>query len=333
MKPFTYNRSEDTAEATDAVAHQDGAEFLAGGTNLVDLMKKGTKRPDHLVDVNGLPLTEIEELPNSDVRIGALVSNSDVANNRLIRDRYPVLSEALLSGATGQLRNKATVGGNVMQRTRCSYYNDPSFDECNKRDPGSGCAALDGYNRNHAILGTSEHCIAVHPSDMCVALAALDADVHTETSDGEQRTIPMIDFHLLPEDDPQIETVLKDGELITAITLPELPFAHHSRYLKVRDRTSYAFALVSVAAALDIRNGQIEAARLALGGVGTKPCRAQDAETELVDSTPEQSTFERAAEIVVEDATTQEYNAFKVDLAKQSVIRTLNDLVTDGDSS
>src|SRR5205814_1012664 len=282
MNPFTYSRVADPSEAVTGIAAKPQGKFLGGGTNLIDLMKMGVETPNALIDINRLPLAQIEELPgNKGVRIGAMVRNSDLAEHALIKSRYPVLSEALLSGASPQLRNMATVGGNLLQRTRCYYFYDPAFPACNKRNPGSGCGALEGHNRVHAVLGHSEHCIATHPSDMCVALAALDAIVHVRGPNGE-REIPMTDFHRLPGDTPERDTNLKPDELIIAVDLPSMPFATRSHYLKVRDRASYAFALVSVAAALDLDSDKtIKAARVALGGVAHKPWRAEKLEKEL----------------------------------------------------
>src|SRR5947199_2647394 len=272
MNPFTYTRAADPQQATQATAANASAKFLAGGTNLIDLMKMGVERPTQLVDLNRLPLAQIEELPNGGgVRIGALARNSDVAEHALIVQRYPVLSQALLAGASPQLRNLATTGGNLLQRTRCYYFYDPAFPQCNKRQPGSGCGALNGFNRIHAILGQSEQCIATNPSDMNVALAALEAVVRVHGPKGE-REIAFADFHRLPGSTPNVDTNLKDDELITAVDLPAIPFARRSHYLKIRDRASYAFALVSVAAALEIDGSKkITAARIALGGVAHKP--------------------------------------------------------------
>ncbi|MBV8886211.1 MAG: xanthine dehydrogenase family protein subunit M, partial [Chroococcidiopsidaceae cyanobacterium CP_BM_RX_35] len=268
MHPFSYTPVTDEQAAIAAVAKRAQAVYLAGGTTLIDLMKLNVQTPTQLVDINSLPLSKIA-VHDKGVRIGAMVSNSDAAHHPLVRHRYPVLSAALLSGASPQLRNMATVGGNLMQRTRCYYFRDPAM-PCNKRDPGSGCPAIDGYNRIHAILGTSNHCIATHPSDMSVAMVALDAIVQTRGPRGE-RSIPIANFYLLPSNHPEHETVLEHGELITAVDLPDSPFAERSYYLKVRDRASYAFALSSAAVALDIQGGTIRAARIALGGVGTKP--------------------------------------------------------------
>src|SRR2546421_2536723 len=283
MNPFAYSRANDAAGAVSAVSAKPRAKFLGGGTNLIDLMKMGVETPAQLVDINRLPMAQIEELPEGKgVRIGALVRNSDLAEHDLIKQRYPVLSQALLAGASPQLRNMATVGGNLMQRTRCYYFYDPAFPQCNKRSPGSGCGALHGYNRIHAILGQSEQCIATNPSDMNVALAALDAVVRVQGPKGE-REIPFADFHRLPGSTPNVDTNLKDDELITAVDLPAIPFATRSHYLKIRDRASYAFAIVSVAAALEIdASKKITAVRIALGGVAHKPWRGQKAEEEVV---------------------------------------------------
>ncbi len=319
MLPFDYTRAQ---EVQDAVAGHDArSAYLAGGTNQLDLMKLHVHTPAHLIDINGLPLAQIEERGDG-VRIGALVRNSDLAYHPLIKQRYPVLSQALLAGASPQLRNMATVGGNIMQRTRCSYFRDTAL-PCNKREPGTGCSAIDGYNRMHAVLGTSPHCIAVMPSDMCVALYALDAVVQTRGPQDE-RTIPLVDFHRMPGDHPERDTVLEPGELITYVDLPALPFAARSRYLKVRDRASYAFALVSVAAALDVENGDIRAARLALGGVGTKPWRAVDAEKALVGRPAAEETYRAAADIAMRGARPFKYNAFKVEMARRAIVRTLS---------
>ncbi|HSS16581.1 MAG TPA: xanthine dehydrogenase family protein subunit M [Candidatus Dormibacteraeota bacterium] len=323
MNPFTYLRAADADQAVTAIFSKPQGKFLGGGTNLIDLMKMGVETPNGLVDINRLPFGQIEELPDKGLRIGALARNSDVAEHELIKTRYPVLSEALLSGASPQLRNMATVGGNLLQRTRCYYFYDPAFPACNKRKPGSGCGALDGYNRIHAILGQSEQCIATHPSDMCVALAALDAIVRVRGPKGE-REIKFGDFHRLPGNTPERDTNLALGELIIAVDLPAMSFAARSHYLKVRDRASYAFALVSVAAALDLDpNKKINAVRVALGGVAHKPWRANAAEKELIGKTADEKTFRAAAEAELAAAKGYKYNAFKIELAKRAIVRGL----------
>ncbi|MEA2694647.1 MAG: xanthine dehydrogenase YagS FAD-binding subunit, partial [Acidobacteriota bacterium] len=267
MNPFSYTHASRPEEAVAAVAKDPRAKFLAGGTTLVDLLRLDVEQPAALVDINALPLSRIEPLPGGGVRIGALVKNSDLANDPAIRKNYPALSEALLSGASPQLRNMATVGGNLLQRTRCYYFRDPAYAACNKRVPGSGCSALEGYNRIHAVLGTSEKCIATSPGDMPVAMVALDAVVHTRRANGGERTIPIADFHVPYGEDPARESVLEHGELITAVELPATPWFARSHYLKIRDRASYEFALASAAVALDLNGGTIRAARVALGGV------------------------------------------------------------------
>jgi xanthine dehydrogenase YagS FAD-binding subunit len=324
MNPFTYSRAADADQAVTAISSKPQGKFLGGGTNLIDLMKMGVETPNEVVDINRLPLGQIEELPDKGLRIGALARNSDVAKHELIKTRYPVLSEALLSGASPQLRNMATVGGNLLQRTRCYYFYDPAFPACNKRKPGSGCGALEGYNRIHAILGQSKHCIATHPSDMCVALAALDAVVRVRGPKGE-REIAFADFHRLPGDTPERDTNLGPDELIIAVDLPAMPFAARSHYIKVRDRASYAFALVSVAAALDLgSNKKINAARLALGGVAHKPWRANAAEKKLIGQEANEKTFRAAAEAELEPAKGYKYNSFKSELAKRAITRALS---------
>lgn len=324
MKPFAYLRATETSTAIESASNQ--TKFIAGGTNLLDLMKEGVEQPDCLIDITRIQLAQIQSTSKG-VRIGALAKNSDTANHPLIRTRYPLLSQALLAGASPQLRNMASVGGNLLQRTRCYYFYDTSA-PCNKRQPGSGCAAIEGYNRIHAILGTSDQCIATHPSDMCVALAALDAVVQVSGSKGD-RAIPFSEFHRLPGDTPQIETVLQPGELITAVDLPNSPFAEQSHYLKVRDRTSYAFAVVSVASALDINNGTIRNARMALGGVAHKPWRSVEAEKILVGAKPNEQTFQAAAAATLRGAKSYKYNAFKVELAKRAIVRSLT-IATEG---
>jgi xanthine dehydrogenase YagS FAD-binding subunit len=321
MHSLSYERAKNIDDALRLV-QQPGARFIGGGTNLLDLIKQGVEQPVRLVDVNRLALAGINQLPDGGVRIGALASNSDAANHPLIRQRYSLLTQALLSGASAQLRNMATIGGNLMQRTRCYYFYDPAFDMCNKRAPGTGCAAQEGFNRMHAILGASEHCIAVHPSDMCVALAALDAVVRVRGPRGE-RAILVNDFHRLPGDTPQRDTVLAPEELIVAVDLPPSQFGTHAHYLKVRDRASYAFALVSVAAALDLRDGVVRGARIALGGVAHKPWRANDAETVLLGRRLDDAALNEAAAAVLRGARPFKHNGFKVELARRSVIRAL----------
>lgn len=323
MKPFAYTRATEQDAAVNIVSRDKSAKFIGGGTNLLDLMKEDVEQPNQLVDINSLPLTRIEAT-RSGARIGSLARNSDVAYNLTIQEHYPLLSQALLAGASPQLRNMATVGGNLMQRTRCYYFYDTAM-PCNKREPGSGCAAIEGFNRIHAILGASEQCIATHPSDMCVALAALDAVVEVQGPNGD-RQVPITEFHRLPGNTPQLDTVLQHGELITAVDLPNLSFAKRSHYLKVRDRASYAFALVSVATALDIDKGIIQAARVALGGVAHKPWRAVAAEKILVGAKANEQTFRAAAEAAVKEAKPQKHNRFKVEMAKRAIVRALTEV-------
>jgi len=299
--------------------------FLAGGTTLIDLMKLEVTNPPEVIDINALPLAAIESLPDGGVRIGALARNSDVAHHELIRSRYPALSQALLSGASPQLRNMATVGGNIMQRTRCYYFRDTTY-ACNKREPRSGCSALEGFNRIHAILGTSDQCIATNPSDMNVALAALDSTIRVQGPKGE-RSIPFEQFHLTPGDTPERETVLETGELITAVDIPASGFAANSLYLKVRDRASYEFALASVALAVEMANGKIRTARVAFGGVATKPWRARNVEAALAGQTPSEDLFERAGKLAVESAEPRRDNAFKVELMQRTVAKALRTLI------
>jgi xanthine dehydrogenase YagS FAD-binding subunit len=324
MNPFVYSRATDAPQAVTAIAAKPHSKFLGGGTNLIDLMKMGVETPANLVDINRLPLTQVEELPGGKgIRIGALARNSDVAQHPLIQQRYPMLSEAFLAGASPQLRNMATVGGNLMQRTRCYYFYDPAFPQCNKRSPGSGCGALKGYNRIHAILGQSEQCIATNPSDMNVALAAMDAVVHVQGPRGE-REIPIGEFHRLPGTTPNIDTNLREDELIMAVDLPAASFLVRSHYLKVRERASYAFALVSVATALEFDGAmKITAVRIALGGVAHKPWRAQKAEQELIGKTAEETAFRAAAEAELAAAKGYAHNSFKIELAKRSIVRAL----------
>jgi xanthine dehydrogenase YagS FAD-binding subunit len=324
MRSFDYVRPTTVREAVSA-ASEPGATYLAAGTNLLDLMKGGVTKPDRLVDITHLSgLDRIENLSDGSVRIGALVRNADLAHDRNFARRFPAVAEALLSGASAQLRNAATVGGNLMQRTRCAYFYDPAS-TCNKRDPGSGCGASGGDNRLHAILGWSESCIATHPSDFCVALAALDAIVEIE-SKSDRREIPLETLHRLPADTPDRETVLEPGEMIVAVRLPAeaVRFAAHARYLKLRDRTSYAFAIVSAAAALRIDAGVIVDARLALGGVAMKPWRAREAEQILIGARADASVFRRAAEAALADARPSGDNAYKIELARRVVARALS---------
>jgi xanthine dehydrogenase YagS FAD-binding subunit len=321
MTPFEYERPDDVSGAVALLAHAPHAAFLAGGTNLVDLMRLGVTTPDTLVDVRRVTSDRVEELPGGGLRIGAAVPNSDLAAHREVRRRYPVLSQALLSGASGQLRNAATTGGNLLQRTRCVYFQDLTT-PCNKREPGSGCSARGGYEREMAILGHSPNCVATHPSDMAVALAALDAVVHVEGSQGA-RAIPLTELHRLPDGAPERDTVLEHGELIVAIDLPPCPLAVNSRYRKVRDRASYAFALVSVAAALEVRDGAVRDVRLALGGVAHKPWRNPEAEAALRGKSATPDVFAQAAEILLRGAKGFSHNAFKIDLARRAIIRTM----------
>ncbi len=322
MNPFAYTRAANQQDAIQAIMQQN-SKFIAGGTNLLDLMKENVEQPVRLIDINRLELTQIAEQRDGGLRLGALAKNSDTANHRTVRERYPLVTQAILAGASAQLRNAATNGGNLMQRTRCYYFYDTAM-PCNKRAPGSGCGALEGFSRIHAIFGASPLCIATHPSDMCVALAALDAVVQVEGPQGA-RSIPFADFHRLPGDTPQIDTNLQRDELITAIDLPATGnvFADHSYYLKVRDRASYAFALVSVAAALDIRNGTIEEARVAMGGVAHKPWRATKAEVALKGQRADEGIFRTAAEAEMQSAKGTEHNRFKIELGRRAIVRAL----------
>ena len=327
MKPFEYRRAPDAATAAADVRSRPDAAFLAGGTNLVDHMRLGVAAPELLVDITGLPLDRIEPLPDGGLRIGAQVTNSALAADPHVRSRYPLLARALLSGASGQLRNMATTGGNLLQRTRCPYFQDTST-PCNKRQPGSGCSALDGHTRDAAILGASPTCVAVHPSDMAVALTALDAVVLVQGADG-QRRIRMTGFHRLPGDDPSKDTVLEHGDLVTAVELPALPLAKYSRYRKVRDRASFAFALVSVAAALDVRGDAVVDARVALGGVAHRPWRAYRAEERLRGSSADEPAFRAAADAELAAAEPLRGNEFKVPLVRNALVSTLQE-ITEG---
>ena len=319
MKAFTFERLARAADAASAVAARPGAMFLAGGTTLVDLMMINVLTPDTVVDVRPLGLSSID-VSDDAIAIGATVTNSQLASHPVVRDRFPVLSEAILSGATTQIRNMATVAGNILQRTRCPYFRDVHA-LCNRRQPGSGCDAFDGFNRGHAVLGVSEHCIATHPSDMCVAMAVLDADVHTMRRDGATRSIPFRDFHLTPDDTPHVEVALEHGELITQVVISSLPAARRSHYLKVRDRASYEFALASAAVVLDLDGSTVRAARLGLGGIATKPWRAVEAEQTLARRKATDEAFRDAAEIALAGAVAREHNRFKIELAKRTIVR------------
>jgi xanthine dehydrogenase YagS FAD-binding subunit len=321
MINFEYARAADVADALRQIAADPTAKFIAGGTNLIDLMKEHVERPSRLIDISRLPLRAVEPTPAGGLRIGALVPNSDLAYHPLVGERYPMLASAILAGASAQLRNMASTGGNLVQRTRCYYFYDTAT-PCNKREPGSGCSAINGLNRMHAILGTSESCIATHPSDMCVVLAALDAKVHVAGPAGE-RAIAFADFHRLPGNTPQRDTNLNHDEIIIAIELPPQGFAKNYTYLKIRDRLSYAFALVSVAAALELEGDTIKEARLALGGVAHKPWRDPEAEAALRGQAANRAAFTRAADVVLRDARGFAHNAFKIDLARRAIVRAL----------
>jgi xanthine dehydrogenase YagS FAD-binding subunit len=321
MINFQYARASDVADAVRQIAADPKAKFIAGGTNLVDLMKDDVERPSRLIDISRLPLKTVEATADGGLRIGALVPNSDLAYHPLVAERYPLLASAILAGASAQLRNMASTGGNLLQRTRCYYFYDTAT-PCNKREPGSGCSAVNGLNRMHAILGTSEACIATHPSDMCVALAALDAKVRVTGPTGE-RAIAMADFHRLPGDTPQRDSNLQADEIVTAVELPAHGFAKNYTYLKIRDRLSYAFALVSVAAALELEGGTIKEARLALGGVAHKPWRDPAAEAALRGKPAARAAFAQAADTVLRGAKAYAHNAFKIDLARRVIIRAL----------
>lgn len=323
MMPFSYQRAANVSEALFSLKGKPAAKFIGGGTNLLDLIRVDVMQPAQVIDINQLPLHQVTEGDNGRLRIGALVTNSDVAWHPLVEQRYPLLSKAILAGASPQLRNMATTGGNLLQRTRCYYFYDKAT-ACNKRSAGSGCSAIGGYNRIHAILGASEACIAVHPSDMCIALAALEADVRVQSSEGE-RVIPFADFHRLPGETPERDHNLRDDELITAVELPVEGFAQHYSYIKVRDRASYAFALVSVAVGLRIENGVIQKARIALGGVAHKPWRRSASETLLENQKPDAAGFEAVANDLLQGAKGQGYNNFKIELAHRAIIRGLKE--------
>jgi xanthine dehydrogenase YagS FAD-binding subunit len=320
MKNFDYQKPSSAAEAGHAAQAAD-ARFVAGGTLLVDLLRLEVEQPDLLLDINGLPLASIDVAGDS-ILIGALVRNTDLAEHPAIRAGFPVLSQALLSGASPQIRNMATVGGNLLQRTRCSYFRDVAVPTCNKRKPGSGCAALDGYSRMHAVLGVSERCIAAHPSDMCVALLALDAQVLITGPNGA-RSIPLNDFHTLAGALPDVESVLTRGELVTHLSLPKTPFAARSAYVKARDRASFAFALVSAAAALELDGQTVRQARVALGGVGSKPWRCPEVEQALLGKPASRESFSAAAQLALREAKTTQHNQFKVELGRRVIVRAL----------
>jgi xanthine dehydrogenase YagS FAD-binding subunit len=321
MIDFDYVKAQDVRDAISHIAQNPAAKFIAGGTNLIDLMKENVTNPTRLVDITGLPLADIEETSAGGLRIGALVPNSDLAYDERITSRYPLVSSALLAGASAQLRNMASTGGNLLQRTRCLYFYD-THTACNKREPGSGCDAIHGFNRMNAVLGWSEACIAVHPSDLCVALAALEATVHVSGPNGD-RVIPFADFHRLPGETPEIDTDLAPDEIILAVELPPEGFPANYSYLKLRDRLSYAFALVSVAAAMKLEGGKITDARLALGGVAHKPWRVSEAEMRLEGQSPGRKAFEEAADLVLQGAAGFAHNSFKIGLARRAIVRTL----------
>ena len=327
MNPFTFARAHDPSEAV-RLGTSAGSKYLGGGTNLVDLMRENVEHPATLVDVTGLS-TAIEERPGGGLLIGAATSNTAVAEHRAVRERFGLLARAITAGASGQIRNMATVAGNMLQRTRCTYFYDQTGARCNKRNPGEGCDALDGANRNHAVLGASSACVATHPSDMCVALAALDAEVHLLGANGA-RSVPFLDFHLLPEDHPERETVMLPGELITGIELKPLPMASHSAYRKVRDRASYAFALISVAAALEVEDGMVKDVRLALGGVAHKPWRARVLEDALRGRPAAFASFEAAAAAEMLAARPLRDNGFKIELAQRTMVAVLGELSARG---
>ena len=332
MKTFEFTRPPNSAAAITLAAQgktaQQGAEvrFIAGGTTLVDLMKLNVETPARVLDINRLPFDKIEATPDGGLKIGATVRNSTLAHHPAVRRDYPVLSQAILQGASAQLRNMATTAGNLLQRTRCMYFRDTAM-PCNKREPGTGCPAITGTNRMLAILGTSDHCIASHPSDMCVAMAALEANIHVDGSKGS-RAIPFEDFHVLPGDTPQRETVLEPGDLITHVTLPAPNNGSKQFYLKLRDRASYEFALASAAVVLNVADGNVSRARIALGGVGTKPWRAQEAEAALVGQPADRATFRKAAEAALRGAKPQSQNGFKIELAKRCLTHALHMAIT-----
>jgi xanthine dehydrogenase YagS FAD-binding subunit len=323
MQAFEYRKPGSIAEALNAAGAAQ-ARFVAGGTTLIDLMKLNVEKPQVVIDINSLPLNKVEAMADGTLRIGAMVRNSDLAHDKTVQQEYAVLSQALLSGASGQLRNMATTGGNLLQRTRCYYFRDPIY-ACNKREPGSGCAAMDGYNRIHAVLGGSEHCIATNPSDMAVAMIALEAMVHMSGAQGE-RKVPLNEFYVVPGNTPHIENVLRAGELITHVTLPKLAPGTKSHYLKRRDRASYEFALASAAVVANIQGEKFQHVRIALGGVGTKPWRSPEAERVLQGKRPAENHFREAAEAALRAARPMHDNAFKIELAKRTLVRALQNL-------
>lgn len=323
MRPFKYTKANNVSAAVQAVSANANSQFLAGGTNLIDLMKEDVARPVELVDITRLDLTQISKIGKSgNLSIGALAKNSDTANHPLVRQNYPLLTQAILAGASGQIRNMATNGGNLNQRTRCPYFYDTAM-PCNKRESNSGCGALEGINRNHAIFGWSEQCVAVYPSDMAIALAALDAIVHVQRADGIERSIAFTDYHRLPENNPEKDNNLNQGELVKAIELPRNNFTDNSHYLKVRDRSSYAFALVSVATALEMDGNTVKQARIAMGGVSHKPWRALEAEKFLANKAATETNFQAAAAAEMNNARPLEHNKFKVELGRRGIVRAL----------
>lgn len=330
MRPFRYTQANDAGAAVRTVVANANSQFLAGGTNLIDLMKEDVARPVELVDITRLTLTQIRTVAGSgNLSLGALAKNADTANHPLVRQNYPLLTQAILAGASGQIRNMATNGGNLNQRTRCPYFYDTAM-PCNKREPNSGCGALESINRNHALFGWSKECVATHPSDMAVAVAALDAIVHVQKADGTQRRILFADYHRLPGDNPERDNTLTHGELITAIELPKNNFADKSYYLKVRDRSSYAFALVSIAAALETDGNQIKQVRLAMGGVAHKPWRALEAEKFLTGKAATEANFKSAADAEMKNAKPLEHNKFKVELGRRAIVRALTQAMNGG---
>ncbi len=333
MRPFKYSTVNDAKLATQHLASNENARYLAGGTNLLDLMKEDVERPDELVDISRIKLATVQTITRGKnqggVSIGALGKNTEAANHPLIRQHYPLLTQAILAGASAQIRNMATNGGNLNQRTRCPYFYEIAM-PCNKREPGSGCGALKGINRMHAIFGWSEKCVAVHPSDMCIALVALDALVIVQGTNGQQRSIPFEDYHRLPGDAPERDNTLNPGELVTSIQIPKNNFSARSYYLKVRDRASYAFALVSVGAALEVIGSNIKECRIALGGVAHKPWRAKEAEEFLVGKAPTVENFREAAALEMKNARTLEHNAFKVELGSRAIVHALMQAMKGG---